>query len=921
VSQVPGPCATVAAAAPAPAASPRIDPLTGLPDRQGFLQTLGDALHDATLDAPSDAVLGAAPPLFGVLLIDLDHFKFVNDTVGHGAGDSLLVVAADRIRQRTPHSGLVARMGGDEFAVWMPVDRASTAIALAEELRIALDQPIAVGGVDNYTSASVGVVVAPATTSAQRLLAEADTAMTTAKGAGGNSYAVFDDALRARMAERSQSLRDLNRAINAREIDLDVQPIFDLRDGSRAYEMLARWNHPTRGRLSPAAFIGLAEQSGLIGRLGHQILELGASHAAELDARVSVNVSVRQFNRTLTQQVGDLIERYRLAPGQLVIEITESAVIDNEHAQAILAGLRSVGAHIWIDDFGTGYSSLSRLTNLRVDGLKLPREFIDDLDSPQGWGIAAAIVGIARALDIDVIAEGVETRHQLAQLRRLGCDAVQGYLLGRPRPFRQELDALAAGSQREGASWIEAADAEPVAAPATDPAPATPPPVAESPADPDPAVQHALHLLWEHLPLGLLVVDTEGTIRIANPRAAVMAGRSQPEVLGRSLFEFLAPEDATFIVAVMARGLDFSGRVLGPFRLRYRHRDGTLHSSEHWAFETPPGLGFDGYVVTMAHESTGDVLGAAYRDIAAGAELDVILARIADAMAAHPVEAIGAVLVVEDGELVRCVGACPLGGSGHLGCVPGPWRDVANGGADVAVPVADLPEPIASTVLAAGYRSLWLRGIDHAGVRRGVLAVWHPQSAPPSPNHERSIDEATSAAALAFGQDDHRTALRRATLLDPLTGVGNLRKLEHDATTTPSAFAIAVDLDGFHAVQERFGRAVGEMLLRTVADRLIDVVGDRGRVYRVDGDQFAVLVDADPQWGDDHHVAAQVAGEIQSALRVPYAVTDLVDVSIHASFGTAIAGPGERGDHLLSRATESLLWAPATGPALHVVVS
>jgi diguanylate cyclase (GGDEF)-like protein len=872
-----------------------------------------------------------------VLAIDLDHFKFVNDTVGHQAGDALLVVAADRIRRAVPADGVVARMGGDEFAVWLPVDRQATAIALAERLRVELDRPITVGGIEHVTSASVGVVVAgpigdgqsaaPGDTTAERLVAESGTAMLTAKAAGGNSYAVFDAALRQQMLERSAALRELNRAINHREIDLDVQPIIDLRDGTRSYEVLARWNHPTRGRLSPAAFIGLAEQSGLIGRLGHQILELGASHAAALDARVSVNVSVRQFNRTLTQQVASLIEQYHLRPGQLIIEITESAVIDNDHAQAILAGLRKVGAHIWIDDFGTGYSSLSRLTALRVDGLKLPREFTEDLDSPQGWGIAAAIVGIARALDIDVIAEGVETRHQLAQLHRLGCDAVQGFLLGRPRPFLQERADRRAGLTDDLGWVLTAGDTteherhpvdrrEPLDPPPHDPAPHAP--MAHRPPPVPPPVltvtEHAdlpvaMSLLWDHLPLGLLVVDLEGTIRIANPRAGEMAGRPSTEVVGHSLFEFLAPEDTTFIVASLARGVDYGDRLLGPFRLRYRHCDGTLHGSQHWAFRAPSELGFEGYVVTMAHESTGDLLAAAFRDIAVGADLDRVLGRITDAMTAHPVESTAAMLVVDGERITGCIGSWPYGELNALGDSQAPWSAAARGGADCTVLVADLPEHLAQPAADAGYQSVWIRAIDHVGVRRAVLAVWHLDAAEPSPNHERHVDEAVAAAALAFGQSDHRALLRHAALHDHVTGAGNRAKLMEDAVTTLTAAALFIDLDDFDSVNDLFGHAIGDMVLRTAAERISDVVSGRGRLYRVGGDEFAVLLDDLPDTADDGHVAERCASEIGAALRLPYPVTEFVEVNVGVSIGTAVAGPGERADHLLSRADEALVWS------------
>ncbi len=406
-----------------------VDALTGLANRREFIRTLMQSLDDQQRR-------------IAVLFVDLDRFKLVNDTMGHDTGDTLLASAAARIRQCTPQLELVARLGGDEFAVMRGVRDISEAARFAELLREILEQPYVVDGGEHYVSASIGVAVSDGSSTAQSLLAEADAAMYAAKDNGRNGCALFDSTLRQEMAEWSQTQSDLHRAIEHHEIDLDLQPVVDLGTGTVAYEALARWNHPTRGRLNPAVFIHVAEESGLIRRLGAQLLALAASHAAELRAPISVNVSVHQFNRTLVHQVASLIELHGLVPGQLIIEVTESAVVDTEHAAVVLAGLREAGAEVWIDDFGTGYSSLGRLASLTVDGLKLPREFVNDLDTAHGWGIATAIVGIARALDIVVIAEGVETLRQFEQVQRLGCDAAQGFLLGHPRPFEHECARL-----------------------------------------------------------------------------------------------------------------------------------------------------------------------------------------------------------------------------------------------------------------------------------------------------------------------------------------------------------------------------------------------------------------------------------------------------------------------------------------------
>ena len=403
------------------------DSLTGLANRRQFVRTLTDCLVLADIS-------------HAVLFIDLDRFKMVNDTLGHEAGDALLGAAAARVLACSPHADQVARLGGDEFAMVHPVASPGEARALAERVRVRLEHPFIIDGIEHYVSASIGVAVSNPLSTAQTLLAEADAAMYAAKDAGRNGSAMFDMELRQRMADWSDVQRDLHHAIDDDQIELDYQPIVNFRTGAIEYEALARWNHPTRGRLQPGAFIDVAEESGLINRLGAHILEMGTLHAEVLDASVSVNVSVRQFNRTLVQQVATLISRHGLRPGQLVIEVTESAVGDSEHARTVLDGLRDAGARTWIDDFGTGFSSLARLNSLPFDGLKLAREFVNSLDSPHGWGIAIAIVGIARALEIPVIAEGVETERQLSQVRTLGCEMAQGYLLGRPAPFATRAD-------------------------------------------------------------------------------------------------------------------------------------------------------------------------------------------------------------------------------------------------------------------------------------------------------------------------------------------------------------------------------------------------------------------------------------------------------------------------------------------------
>ncbi len=399
-----------------------VDSLTGLANRRQFIRKLREQLTDQ--DGPVT-----------IFFIDLDRFKMVNDTMGHDAGDALLGAAAARILACTPEHHLVARLGGDEFAVLHRVNSKAEAKSFAERLRIRLEHPFQIDGCEYHVSASVGIAMSNPDSTPKSLLAEADAAMYAVKDAGRNASAFFDLELRQQMTEWSEIQRDLRHAIDNHEMDLYLQPILDFTGGAVVYESLARWNHPVRGHLLPGTFIDVAEESGLINRLGSHLLSMGAQYSAELHAPVSINVSGRQFNRNLVQQVSALISRHNLAGGQLIIEVTESAVVDTDHARVVLDGLRDAGASIWIDDFGTGFSSLARLNSLTVDGLKLAREFVASLDSQQGWGIATAIVGLARALNIKIIAEGVETERQLEQIRLLGCDSAQGYLLGSPVAF------------------------------------------------------------------------------------------------------------------------------------------------------------------------------------------------------------------------------------------------------------------------------------------------------------------------------------------------------------------------------------------------------------------------------------------------------------------------------------------------------
>jgi diguanylate cyclase (GGDEF)-like protein/PAS domain S-box-containing protein len=395
------------------------DQLTGLPNRRYFLDTL-------------TRIMSVGDRAAALLTIGIDRFKLMNDSAGHDIGDALLAAVSARLSTVVSSSELVARLGGDEFGVVLAGAAAADSTRVAQRVLDAITEPVHVEGGEFYLTASAGIAVVHEASTARSVLAEADVAMSAAKRNGGNTMVVFDDNMRQEIDEWSAVQRDLRWAIERDEFELEYQPVIDLVSGSVSFEALIRWNHPTRGRLLPDAFIPVAEESGLIRQLGRWVLATSARAAAELDADVSINVSVHQFNDALVADFEHAIADTRLRPGQLIVEVTESALIDITLAQCIVNRLRSLGARIWIDDFGTGYSSLHRLSELTVDALKLDRSFVANTDTAQGIAIATSVINLGRGLGVQVVAEGIETAEQLALLTALGCHAAQGYYLGRP---------------------------------------------------------------------------------------------------------------------------------------------------------------------------------------------------------------------------------------------------------------------------------------------------------------------------------------------------------------------------------------------------------------------------------------------------------------------------------------------------------
>ncbi|HEX7134451.1 MAG TPA: EAL domain-containing protein [Iamia sp.] len=418
------------------------DPLTGLANRTLFLDRLREAL-----------ALGDGQQI-GVLFVDVDDFKMVNDALGHMAGDEMLREVAQRLGLAARPGDTCARLGGDEFALLLP-DRAGIADALGvgEAALAGLRRPISVEDEEVSVSASIGIVVTGGDESAAQVMRNADLAMYEAKRAGKGRCALFQEEMLSAAIDRLALREDLHRALGTDELVNEYQPIFDLATGEViGAEALVRWQHPTRGVLHPGAFVGLAEErSDLIVPLGRAVLERACRAAATwpTDRRLTVNVnlSARQVHEPgLVATVDEVLRDSGLPASMLTLEITESVLVeDPQRAAATLCALKDLGVSLALDDFGTGFSSLSYLAAFPVDGLKVDKSFIDPLVGPDDGdhgAVVAAIVDMAHRLDLEVTAEGVEHRSQAERLLGLGCTRAQGFLLGRPRTAESVLALL-----------------------------------------------------------------------------------------------------------------------------------------------------------------------------------------------------------------------------------------------------------------------------------------------------------------------------------------------------------------------------------------------------------------------------------------------------------------------------------------------
>jgi diguanylate cyclase (GGDEF)-like protein len=409
------------------------DRLTGLINRQRFCEIV-------------DERIAAREPRLAILLLDLDRFKDVNDSLGHLAGDELLVEVAARLGRRVREGDVLARLGGDEFAVLLDGCGRRPAEQVAADLAHDLSVPVVVEGMQLTSSVSIGIALFPDHgDDLPALMRKADIAMYKAKasGIGHHTYGGADDA---ESASRLQTVCELQGAIDDGDLVLHYQPKVDLVSGDvRGAEALVRWQHPTRGLLHPDAFLHLVERGGLMPAMTSAVLEQALDQVARWQGSgaaltVAVNLSASSLiDEHLPDRIRDLLAARRLRPGALQLEITESIVLSNRHrAHGILTRLREMGVTVSLDDFGTGYSALSYLRDLPVDEVKLDRTFITPMsDDPRATALVASTIALAHGLGLRIVAEGVETQDTLDELARLGCDEAQGYLLSRPVPAEQ----------------------------------------------------------------------------------------------------------------------------------------------------------------------------------------------------------------------------------------------------------------------------------------------------------------------------------------------------------------------------------------------------------------------------------------------------------------------------------------------------
>ncbi len=422
------------------------DMLTGLPNRALFMRRLEEALDRSRKD-PKYQV--------SVLFIDLDRFKYVNDSLGHLIGDQLLIGIASRLRECMRPPDIVARLGGDEFMILVEGRYYSEKITqISHRIQRQFDQPFDLYGQEVYSSASIGILRASENhMTSEDVMRDADTAMYQAKRSGRSQHAVFDENMHTAAKEILLLETDLRKAIEKYEFEVEYQPIFSLKSGElEGVEALARWHHPQLGEILPSKFISLAEETGLIDPLGEIILDKACTDIGRVyreiamdSLKLSVNLSCRQFAQPfLVNQVKNILSRTEFPPSRLKLEITETVFFEyQERAIEMLNQLRDLGIDIDIDDFGTGYSNLGYLVRLPISTIKIDRSFVNIIDDEgANTELVRTIIAMAKNLDLKVVAEGIETQAQLDALKALSCESGQGYLLARPMSADELLSFL-----------------------------------------------------------------------------------------------------------------------------------------------------------------------------------------------------------------------------------------------------------------------------------------------------------------------------------------------------------------------------------------------------------------------------------------------------------------------------------------------
>jgi diguanylate cyclase (GGDEF)-like protein len=408
------------------------DALTALPNRALFYDRLGQALNR----------VGRQGTAVAVLFLDLDRFKLINDSLGHGAGDKLLVAVAERLAGVLRAGDTAARFGGDEFVILCEdVSGERQAIAIAERIASELDAPFVIDSDEVFAHTSVGIALATEPGARpEALIRDADAAMYRAKERGGGVYEVFDDAMRERAVRRMATENALHRALDRGEFVMHYQPIVQMATGALyGVEALARWQHPERGLVMPGEFIEAAEETGLIIALGAWAFDVACRQSAAWDGKVmmSVNLSARQCTHPdLVATFGEILRRSGADPAAVSLEITETALMEDiALSTATLSALKELGLRLALDDFGTGYSSLRALQHFPVDVVKIDRSFIEPIErDPQEAAIVAAVISLSHALGLRTVAEGIETIAQVDRLRALGCDLAQGFYFAKPGP-------------------------------------------------------------------------------------------------------------------------------------------------------------------------------------------------------------------------------------------------------------------------------------------------------------------------------------------------------------------------------------------------------------------------------------------------------------------------------------------------------